>query len=121
MQLDSREDKIRELKIHVETSRENEAKQIAMAQSLRQKVIEYEAQYGSLEGAANRSEHAINTLQRDNKEQQERILELESRIRCIDISWFSSNMMMWAEYRHCMHYWLYANLLLWNNAVIKVL
>ena len=81
VQVETREEKIRELKIHVETSRENEAKQVAMVHSMRQKLVEYEAQYGSIEGAANRSELAINTLQRDNKGQQERIIELESRIR----------------------------------------
>ena len=80
-QLDIREEKIRELRMHVETSREAEAKQAAMFESLRQKLAEYEAQYGSLEGAATRSELAINTLQRENNNAQERIMELESRLK----------------------------------------
>ena len=81
VQLDSREEKIRTLKIQVETTRENEAKQTALMASLRQQLVEYEAQYGNIEGAASRSELTINSLQRDNKVQQERILELETRIK----------------------------------------
>ncbi|KAI0225840.1 hypothetical protein LSAT2_023409 [Lamellibrachia satsuma] len=80
-QLDAREDKIRELKLQAETARESEAKHIALVHSLRQKLCEYDASHGSLEGAANRSEVAIQTLQRDNKESNERIVELESRLR----------------------------------------
>lgn len=83
VQLETREEKIRELRLHVETARENEAKHAALVQSLRVKVSEYETQYGSLEGAANRSELAINTLQSENKIHQERVLELESRIRSL--------------------------------------
>ena len=80
-QLEAREDKIRELKLQAEMARESEGKQVALVHSLRQKLCEYEATHGSLEGAANRSGVAIQTLQRDNKESQERIVELESRLR----------------------------------------
>lgn len=81
VQLESKDEKIRELKLHVEAAREGEAKHAALVQSLRQKIVEYETTYGTLEGAANRSELAINTLQRENKNHQERILELESRVK----------------------------------------
>ena len=83
-QLDAREDKIRELKLQTETARESEAKHVALVHSLRQKLCEYDASHGSLEGAANRSEVAIQTLQRDNKESNKRIVELESRLRWDD-------------------------------------
>ncbi|ELU12895.1 hypothetical protein CAPTEDRAFT_173947 [Capitella teleta] len=72
---------MRELKHHAEAAREGEAKQTAIVQSLRQKIVEYETTYGCIEGAANRSEHAISTLQRDSQVQQERIIDLESRIK----------------------------------------
>lgn len=80
-QLDAREEKIRDMRLQVETSRESEAKQTAMFHSMRQKLVEYEAQYGSLEGAASRSELAINTLQREYSGAQERVIELESRLK----------------------------------------
>jgi hypothetical protein len=49
--LEARDEKIRELKLHVEAARESEAKQSAVVQSLRQKICEYEKEYGSLEGS----------------------------------------------------------------------
>ena len=81
--MDAREDKIRELKLQTETARESEGKHIALVHSLRQKLCEYEASHGSLEGAASRSEVAIQTLQLNNKESHERIMELDSRLRWV--------------------------------------
>ena len=50
MQVDVREEKIRELKVVAETSRENEAKQTAVASQLRAQLVEFEAHAGSIEG-----------------------------------------------------------------------
>ena len=50
MQVDIREEKIRELKLVAETSRENEAKHVAIASQLRNKLVEYEAHAGNIEG-----------------------------------------------------------------------
>ena len=49
-QLDVREEKIRELRLQLETTRESEAKQVALVHSLNTKLAEFEAQAGSLEG-----------------------------------------------------------------------
>ena len=50
MQVDVREEKIRELKVVAETSRENEAKQAAIASQLRAQLVHFEAHAGSIEG-----------------------------------------------------------------------
>ena len=80
-QVEIREEKIRDLKLEVETERESNAKHMTLAQSLRQQLIRFEAEAGSLEGAASRSELAVHTLQTQNNDLQNRILELESRLR----------------------------------------
>ena len=50
MQIDVREDKIRELKLLHETSKETESKHLALVTSLRARLSEYEAQAGDIEG-----------------------------------------------------------------------
>ena len=76
-----REDRIKELKLQLETVKESESRQMALCTSLRAKIAEYEAQAGSLEGAASRSEMAIHSLQNECSSYQERILELEHRLK----------------------------------------
>ena len=76
-----REDKVKELRLQLETTKASETKQAAMCTSLRAKLAEYEAQAGSLEGAASRSEMAIHSLQRECGNYQERIIELEHRLK----------------------------------------
>ena len=83
MEIDRREGKIRELKIELETTRENEAKQCALVGTLRHRLSEYEATAGTLEGAASRSELAVQSLSKQNAELQDRIIDLESRIRSV--------------------------------------
>lgn len=80
-QIDTRDDKIKELRLALETSKEGEAKQIAVVQSVRNKLVEYEAQLSHLEGVVARSDIAIKALQKENDEKQDRILELESYLR----------------------------------------
>lgn len=65
----------------LETARENEAKMSALVQSLREKLVQYEAQMSILEGNASRSELAIKTLTENNEAGQRRILELEGHLR----------------------------------------
>ena len=85
VQLDSREDKIRELKLHLEAARESEAKYKALHQTIREKMVSYETEYGSLENAATRSSVAIETLQRQTADSKARIIELERRNRYVRI------------------------------------
>ncbi len=81
MELDRREGKIRDLKVELETTRENEAKQSALVGTFRQRLSEYEATAGTLEGAASRSELAVQALNKQNADLQDRIIDLEARIR----------------------------------------
>ncbi len=71
------------MRLQLETAKESEAKHIAMVQTLRSQLVEYQAQQGSIEGQANRSEVTIAALQRENKNYQERMLEMESRMRYV--------------------------------------
>lgn len=80
-QLESREEKIRVLTHEVESVRESEARHVAIAQSLRERIIEYEQSAGSLEGVAERSEIVISSLKREKEDCNNKILELESRLR----------------------------------------
>ena len=84
-QVDIREEKIRDLKMEVETERESKAKHMAIASSLHKQLVQFQAETGSLEGAANRSELAVHSLQSQNNELQNRILELETRLRLVNI------------------------------------
>ena len=81
VQLDTREEKIRELKLQLEISRENEAKHKALTATLREKLAGFEGEFGNLEDVASRSSVALQTLQRQNAEAKARIIELERRTR----------------------------------------
>ncbi|XP_062614112.1 coiled-coil domain-containing protein 170-like [Saccostrea cucullata] len=80
-QLEAKEIKIRELKSLYETSKENEAKLTKMLESHRQQIIELEGKAGSYETAVGRSEFTVVELQRQIREGNDKILDLESRIR----------------------------------------
>lgn len=81
--VDERESKIQQLKLEIETARENEAKQVAYVTQLRHQLAEYEALHGNLEGAKQRGEIALSALQLETKESSQRILELERRNRIL--------------------------------------
>jgi len=72
---------ISELRSTCESGKLAELQTDNMLQSLRQKLAEYEAAFGDVEGAASRSELAIVTLQQQARESQQRIVELESQLR----------------------------------------
>ena len=80
-EINAREQTIRDLQASIDVRMEVDARHEALIQSLRQKLAEYESAYGNIEGAANRSELTIVTLQQQNNEAQQRIVELESRLR----------------------------------------
>ena len=79
--LESKEVKIRELKSLYETSKENEAKLTTMLESYRQQILELESKAGSYETVVGRSEFTVSELQRQIRDGNDKILELESRIR----------------------------------------
>ena len=80
-ELDSKDSHIRELKLEIEGFRDTDNKQVAVIQSLRDQLQQYNLQAGSLDTIAARGELAVSTLQRDLKDSQERVLELENRLR----------------------------------------
>lgn len=64
-----------------ETSKENESKLTAMLESYRQQILELESKAGSYETVMGRSEFTVSELQRQIRDGNDKILELESRIR----------------------------------------
>ncbi len=72
---------MREMRLELETAKETAAHQTSMVGSMKQRIVESEGRYGSLEGAATRSEVAVSTLQQQLKEGNDKILDLESRLR----------------------------------------
>jgi len=72
---------ISELRSTCESGKVAELQADNVLQSLRQKLAEYEAAFGDVEGAASRSELTIVTLQQQARESQQRIVELESHHR----------------------------------------
>lgn len=66
-----------------ETSKENESKLTAMLESYRQQILELESKAGSYETVVGRSEFTVSELQRQIRDSNDKILELESRIRYI--------------------------------------
>ncbi|XP_060072809.1 coiled-coil domain-containing protein 170-like [Ylistrum balloti] len=79
--LEAKEIKIKELKTLYDTSKENEHHLTTLLESHRQQIMELEGKAGSYETAVGRSEFTVSALQQQIREGQEKILELESRLR----------------------------------------
>ena len=56
---------------------------MTLANTLKDQMFKFEAEAGTFEGAATRSELAVQSLQLQNSELQKRILELEARMRYV--------------------------------------
>lgn len=80
-EVEIRDVKIKEMKMMVETSHENESRLQSVVDSLRSQVADLEGRAGAFESVAGRSEFTVMALQKENKQSQERIVELESRQR----------------------------------------
>ncbi|XP_013067200.2 coiled-coil domain-containing protein 170-like [Biomphalaria glabrata] len=80
-EMESRDIKIKELQHLLDSSRETENRLGSMVASLRDKLAEYESRAGSYETVANRGEFTISTLQRENRELSDKIVDLEQRLR----------------------------------------
>ncbi|XP_070577180.1 coiled-coil domain-containing protein 170-like isoform X2 [Ptychodera flava] len=72
---------IQELRSENVALKESETRQAALIASFRERLHKLESETGSLETVQTRGEITIATLQRDNREQQSRIVELESLVR----------------------------------------
>lgn len=82
-ELDQRDRVVTELRSACESGKLSELEADKALQSLRQRLAEYEAAFGDVEGAASRSELTIVTLQQQARETQQRILELDSLQRLV--------------------------------------
>ncbi|KAL8608648.1 hypothetical protein ACOMHN_002877 [Nucella lapillus] len=78
---EAKEVKVRELESLLETKRENEARFTELIQSLRERTSELEGQLGSYETVSNRGEYTISTLQKDLRASNDKVVELEVRIK----------------------------------------
>ena len=79
--VEAKDIKIKELETVLETSRESETQLSDLVQSLRARVHELEEQVGSIQTVSNRGEYTISTLQKDLQEANDKIVQLETRIR----------------------------------------
>ncbi|ESO87729.1 hypothetical protein LOTGIDRAFT_127327, partial [Lottia gigantea] len=79
--LEAKDIKIHELQSQMETCRENEMRLTDIINNLRQQLHDVQNKAGSIESMAGRSEYTVVALQQDNADKNERILELEARLR----------------------------------------
>lgn len=80
-QADCKDIRIKELKTENESYKENEARLQSVLETMRRQIEELEHTAGSVHSVKSKSEMVISSLQKDNAESRERILELESRVR----------------------------------------
>ncbi|KAL3873318.1 hypothetical protein ACJMK2_036450 [Sinanodonta woodiana] len=73
--------KVKELNMMLETSKENECRLSNLVESLRGQISEIEGRAGAYQTVAGRSEYAVSALQKESKNAQEKIVDLESRLR----------------------------------------
>lgn len=79
--IEEKEIKIRELQNQSESYRGTESTYLANIQSLKQTIQGLENKSNQFESVAGRGEIALTTFQKQNREQQQKILDLESRLR----------------------------------------
>jgi len=82
-EVDQRDRVVTELRSTCESGKLSELEADRTLQSLRQRLAEYEAAFGDVEGAASRSELTIVTLQQQARETRQRIVELDSLQRSV--------------------------------------
>ncbi|XP_002738131.1 coiled-coil domain-containing protein 170-like isoform X2 [Saccoglossus kowalevskii] len=83
--LTAKELQLQDMRLEIGTYKENESRQAALIESLRERLRIIENETGSLETTHTRGEITIAALQRENRQHQDRILEMESRIRSMTI------------------------------------
>ncbi|XP_070180437.1 coiled-coil domain-containing protein 170-like isoform X2 [Littorina saxatilis] len=80
-QLEVKDIKIQELHNVLEMNRENENRLSDLVQSLRERVRDLEDQMGSVHTVSNRGEYTISALQQELRESNDKVVELEARLR----------------------------------------
>ena len=81
MKVQARDERNAELKREMDSLKSESSTMHALIISLKNRIKELEGDLGSFENIASKSGITITTIQKDNKELQQHVLELESRIR----------------------------------------
>lgn len=84
-QLRSRDNRCVELQVEADQLREQSARQAAIIGSLKKRVHDLEERERTLHATMGRNEIVMQTLQRDNKYQEDKVKELEKKIRSIEM------------------------------------
>ena len=79
--MQARDERNAELKREIDSLKSESSTMHALIISLKNRIKELEGDLGSFENVASKSGITITTLQKDNRELQQHVLELESRIR----------------------------------------
>ena len=88
MELDTKEVQFREIKCLYETSKENESRLGALLESHSRQIHDLEGKAGSFESVVTRSEYTVVSLQKQIREGQDRIMELEARLRFVILTYY---------------------------------
>nr|XP_022903499.1 coiled-coil domain-containing protein 170 [Onthophagus taurus] len=81
----TREQRCMEMQLECDQLREQAARQNAVIQSLKKRLVDLEERERNLYATQGRNEIALQTLQRDNKYQEDRVKELEKKIRNLEL------------------------------------
>lgn len=80
--MEAKDIKIKELQCALDTGTENESHLSDLVQKLRDRVRDLEDQLGSYTSVSNRGEYTISTLQQELRMANDKVVELETRLRC---------------------------------------
>ncbi|XP_067938606.1 coiled-coil domain-containing protein 170-like [Watersipora subatra] len=78
---DNLNSRLRDLKASLDQSKENEARQVALVESHRERMREMEAAHGNLEMMKSRNEATVNQLSEEKRHVDEKVRDLEGRLR----------------------------------------
>ncbi|XP_013177180.1 PREDICTED: coiled-coil domain-containing protein 170 [Papilio xuthus] len=84
-QMLSRDQRILEQQVEIDHLREQNARQNAIISSLKKKIQDLEESQRNLQASQGRSELTVQTLQRDNRYCEEKIKDLEKKIRSLEL------------------------------------
>lgn len=81
----SRDQRILEQQVEIDHIREQNARQNAIISSLRKKIHDLEEMQRNLHASQGRSELTVQTLQRDNRYYEEKVKDLEKKLRSLEL------------------------------------
>ncbi|KAM3964083.1 LOW QUALITY PROTEIN: coiled-coil domain-containing protein 170 [Aphomia sociella] len=84
-QMLSRDQRILEQQVEIDHLREQNARQSAIISSLRKKIQDYEEIQRNLQASQGRTDLTVQTLQRDNRYCEEKIKDLEKKLRTLEL------------------------------------